>query len=156
MAVRIGLTSDQSKEVANELAVLLSNTYILYLKTQSFHWNVESQQFYALHLMFEEQYKDLGNAADEIAERIRSLGMPAPGSFKQFSELAAIAETTTNPSDEMMINQLLEDHETICQNIRTSLKKVQDTGDEGSADLIIDRLKMHEKTAWMLRSIRNI
>ncbi len=152
MAVKTGLASNQSKVVANELAVLLSNTYILYLKTQNFHWNVESKQFHSLHLMFEEQYEELSEAVDEIAERIRSLGYPTPGSFKQFSKLAEIKEETAVPADTKMIAQLLNDHELMCRILRTSISKVQKACDEASADLMIDRLKAHEKTAWMLRS----
>lgn len=146
------MTSNQSKQVADELAVLLSNTYILYLKTQNFHWNVVSKQFQALHAMFEGQYQELAAATDEIAERIRSLGFPAPGSFKQFSKLADVKEATDVPNDTQMLQQLLADHELICHTIRLSLAKVQKAGDEGSADLIIARLQAHEKTAWMLRS----
>jgi starvation-inducible DNA-binding protein len=152
MAIKTGLNGNQNKQVADELAVLLSNTYILYLKTQNFHWNVVSKQFHALHAMFEGQYEELASSADEIAERIRALGFPTPGSFKQFSKLAEIKEATDVPTDSQMIQQLLSDHELMCRNIRESIVKTQKAGDEGTADLMITRLKAHEKTAWMLRS----
>jgi starvation-inducible DNA-binding protein len=152
MATKIGLTDSQSKTVANELAKLLADNYFLYLKTQNFHWNVKSVHFHSLHLMFEGQYEELKVAIDEIAERIRALGLPTPASFKQFSKLSNIKEATNVLSANEMVSELLTDHETICRNIRASLKIVQKANDEGSADLMISRLQAHEKTAWMLRS----
>lgn len=147
-----GLSNTATKKVADELASTLANTYILYLKTQNFHWNVISKQFQSLHLMFENQYQDLADAADLLAEHIRALGHPAPGSFKQFSKLAEIEEATTVPSDTQMLSELLADNELLCRNLRASIKIAQESGDEGSADLMIARLQAHEKAAWMLRS----
>jgi starvation-inducible DNA-binding protein len=152
MAIKIGLTESQTKTVADELTKLLADTYFLYLKTQNFHWNVKSVHFHSLHLMFEGQYEELSDAVDLIAERIRALGQPTPASFKQFSKLTDIKEATEVPSGTQMVAQLLEDHETICRHLRTSLKIVQKANDEGTADLMIARLQAHEKTAWMLRS----
>ena len=152
MAIKTGLTDSQGKTVADELAKLLADSYFLYLKTQNFHWNVSSPQFHSLHLMFEGQYEELADAVDEIAERIRALGRPAPASFKQFSKLSDIKEATNVPTDKQMVAQLLADHESICRTLRSSLKIVQKAGDEGSADLMIARLQAHEKAAWMLRS----
>ncbi len=147
-----GLSNTASKAGAEQLGYTLANTYILYLKTQNFHWNVISKQFHALHILFESQYQDLADAADLLAEHIRALGHPAPGSFKQFIKIADIEEATDVPSDTQMISQLLEDHQLISRNLRKSIKIVQDAGDEGSADLMIQRLQAHEKAAWMLRS----
>lgn len=152
MAIKTGLTAGQYKIVAEQLAKLLADSYFLSLKTQNFHWNVESIHFHSLHLMFEAQYEELSEAIDEIAERIRALGHPTPASFKSFSKITDIKEVSSVPSSKEMLEQLLADHETICRNIRVSLKVVQKANDEGTADMMIARLMAHEKTAWMLRS----
>lgn len=149
---KIGLSNTATKTVAELLAHTLADSYFLYLKTQNFHWNVVSKNFHSLHLLFESQYKDLAEAVDDIAEHIRALGHPAPGSFKQFSKLTEIKESTHVPTDVQMISELLSDHELICRNFRNSIKIAQASGDEGSADLMITRLQAHEKAAWMLRS----
>ena len=152
MAIKTGLTESECKTVTDQLAKILADTYFLYLKTQNFHWNVTSKHFHSLHLMFESQYEELAAAIDEVAERIRALGKPTPATFKQFSKLTDINETTEIPSGMDMVAQLTADHETLCRNLRASLKIIQKTNDEGSADLLIIRLEAHEKTAWMLRS----
>lgn len=152
MAIKTGLSDAQSKTVAGELAKLLADSYLLYLKTQNFHWNVKSVHFHSLHLMFEGQYQELAEAVDVVAERIRALGHPTPATFKQFSKLSDIKEPLDVPTGPEMVTQLLADHETICRNLRASIKNVQKANDEGTADLMIARLQAHEKTAWMLRS----
>jgi len=152
MALKTGLALSQTTPVVNELAKLLADTYFLYLKTQNFHWNVTSTQFHSLHALFQSQYEELAEAIDDIAERIRALGHPAPASFKQFSKLAEIEEVTGVPTDAQMIAQLLADHELLCRNLRKSVEIAQKAGDEGTADSLIARLLAHEKTAWMLRS----
>jgi len=149
---KVSLSKTTTKRVAEVLAHTLADSYFLYLKTQGFHWNVVSKHFHALHLLFESQYTELAEAIDEIAERIRAIGHPAPGSFKQFSKLTEIKETTDTLTDVQMISNLLSDHELMCRNLRTSVKVAQNSGDEGSADLMISRLQAHEKAAWMLRS----
>lgn len=149
---KTGLSNAAAKTVVELLAQTLANSYFLYLKTQNFHWNVVSKNFHSLHLLFESQYQELAEAVDEIAEHIRALGHPAPASFKQFSKLADIEESTHVPNDVQMISELLSDHELICRNLRANIKVAQEVGDESSADLMISRLQAHEKAAWMLRS----
>ncbi|MCC2666333.1 MAG: ferritin-like domain protein DpsA family [Gammaproteobacteria bacterium] len=144
-------TPDTHK-VADELIHCLADTYLLYLKTQNFHWNVKGSQFYFLHKMFEEQYQALAIAVDDIAERIRALGCYTPASFSQFSNLSSLKEVTTELNAETMIEKLLQDHEIMIDHLTSIITKAQQAQDEGTADLLIQRLKEHEKTAWMLRS----
>jgi starvation-inducible DNA-binding protein len=132
---------------------LLSDTYILYLKTHNFHWNVTGPLFNTLHLMFETQYNELALAVDEIAERIRALGVPAPGSFAQFAELTSIPEETGVPAADEMIRQLVKDQETVVRTARTIFPTVEKASDQPTADLLTQRMQVHEKTAWMLRSL---
>ena len=146
------IKTPHAQKIADELAHFLADTYVLYLKTQNFHWNVKGPQFYFLHKMFEEQYQALALAVDEIAERIRSLGGYAPASFSQFSNLSSLKEVTTELNAETMIQKLLKDHEIMINHIATIISKTQKAQDEGTTDLLIQRLKEHEKTAWMLRS----
>jgi len=131
----------------------LADTYTIYLKTHNFHWNVTGPQFNTLHQMFEEQYTELAEAIDEIAERIRALGVQAPGSYAQFSELTSIEEETGTPSAEEMIKQLVTDLETVIRTARQVLPIADEANDEPSADLLTQRMQIHEKTAWMLRSM---
>jgi len=131
----------------------LADTYTIYLKTHNFHWNVTGPQFNTLHQMFEEQYTELAEAVDEIAERIRALGVQAPGSYAQFSELTSIEEETGTPSAEEMIKQLVTDLETVIRTARQVLPIADEANDEPSADLLTQRMQIHEKTAWMLRSM---
>jgi starvation-inducible DNA-binding protein len=139
-------------KVAEELGHFLADTYALYLKTQNFHWNVTGPLFHTLHKMFEEQYQDLGTAIDEIAERIRSLGAYAPASFSQFSQLTSLKEEKEKIDAAAMIDKLLNDHEIMAQHAVHLIATAQSADDEGTADLLIQRLKTHEKFAWMLRS----
>lgn len=142
-----------SKESAEGLSRVPANSYALYLKTHNFHWNVEGPRFRELHLMFEEQYTELAMAVDAIAERIRQLGSYAPGSFGQFARLAEVKDEDDVPTAEIMVCTLAEDHQVVGRSIRAVLTSAQDAGDEVTAGLLIDRLAVHEKTAWMLHSL---
>jgi starvation-inducible DNA-binding protein len=144
---------DSAKRVADGLSVLLAETYTLCLKTRSFHWNVQGPLEYSLKLMFEQQYTELASAIDLIAERIRALHFPAPGSFAQFRALSKIVEETGVPSASVMIAQLVEGHETLQRTAQMALSQAQDTGDPISANFLTLRAQLHEKTAWMLRSM---
>lgn len=147
------ISIDARKDIAQNLSRLLADTYSLQLKTHSFHWNVTGPQFSSLHLMFEDQYNQLWLAADEIAERIRALGLMAPGSYAQFAELTSVREESGAPEWKAMVAQLVEGHETLAETARATLRAAEELGDDASADLVTGRLKEHEKTAWMLRSI---
>ncbi len=152
MANKLGITEKNVKKVVEALSQILANTYVIYVKTQKFHWNVIDQRFYSLHKMFEEQYEQLAEALDEIAERIRMLEHPAPASMKDFLKLATIKETENNPGGQQMIRALLNDHEQIIREIRPWIAEFTDMHDDGSSDMLIGRIRAHEKTAWMLRS----
>lgn len=141
-----------SQETAKGLERLLADTYTLYLKTHNFHWNVTGPNFSSLHLMFEGQYTELALAVDAIAERIRALGFPAPGSYARFSELTTLEEATGVPKAEAMVAQLAADHEAITKSIKALWPVAEKDGDEGTLDLMTQRLSSHEKTAWMLNS----
>lgn len=151
--IDIGIAEDLRKSIADGLARLLADTYTLYLKTHGFHWNVTGPLFNTLHLMFEEEYLELATAVDTIAERIRALGFPAPGSYAQFAELASIREETAILSAEEMLRQLVRDQETVVRTARSIFPLVEQAHDEPSADLLTQRMQVHEKTAWMLRSL---
>ncbi len=153
MQVEIGIDADTRKEIADGLSRLLADTYTLYLKTHYFHWNVTGPMFQTLHLMFETQYTELALAVDLIAERIRALGFPAPGSYTQYSELSSIPETTTVPKATEMIKLLVEGQEAVCRTARSIYPIAAKASDEPTADLLTQRLQLHEKTAWMLRSL---
>lgn len=142
------------QKVSEELGHFLADTYTLYLKTQNFHWNVTGPFFYTLHKMFEEQYLELALALDEIAERIRSLGGYTPASFSQFCQLTSLKEEKGRTEATAMVEKLLKDHETLAQHAMHLIETAQAADDEGTADLLIQRLKAHEKFAWMLRSSR--
>lgn len=146
--INIGMSTKERENVGEKLNLILANTYLLYLKTQNFHWNVTGELFYSLHLMFEKQYEELADAADEIAERIRALGFHAPGSFAEFSKIATIKEKTVSDA-KAMIKELLHDHELMASLLRQDIDKISD---EITIDLMIKRTDAHEKTAWMLRS----
>ena len=152
MSTTLVLEHTACQKIAQHLAQWLADTYVLYLKTQNFHWNVVDPRFHSLHEMFEEQYKDLAEAVDEIAERIRILRIRTPASMKEFLEITTLQENEGPLSANDMIQQLLHDHETIANYLRPKISVIQKLGDEGSADLLIERLRVHEKTAWMLRS----
>ncbi len=151
--VNIGIEESARLEIAKGLSQVLSESYVLYLKTHGFHWNVTGPMFQTLHTLFETQYNELSLAVDEIAERIRAIGEFAPGSFAQFTNQSGIAEATDVPEAKEMIAQLLEGHEAIAASARQVVPVSEDAHDQASADLLIQRIQAHEKTAWMLRSL---
>jgi starvation-inducible DNA-binding protein len=153
MEINTGIPTDQRREIADGLSRLLADSYTLYLKTHNFHWNVTGPMFNTLHLMFEQQYTELATAVDEIAERIRALGFYAPGSYRQFSELSSIEEAGEIPSADGMIRQLVRDQETVVRTARALLPVAGDVNDEPTVDLLVGRMQVHEKAAWMLRSM---
>jgi len=153
LAIDIGIPERDRKKIAEGLSRLLADTYGLYLKTHSFHWNVEGPMFNTLHLMFMDQYTELWNALDEIAERIRSLGYPAPGTYRDFARLSKIEDTEGVPEAMEMVQLLVRGHETVARTARDVFKAADKGGDESTADLLTQRLQIHEKTAWMLRSL---
>lgn len=152
MDTNIGLEASVRQQIAHNISLLLADTYVLYAKTQNFHWNVIDPRFYSLHIFLEKQYEELAEALDEIAERIRMLGEHAPGNLKQFIEMTNLKEASQEINGDKMIKQLLDDHEAICAFIRKGIELASSLGDEGTADLLIQRLRAHEKHAWMLRS----
>jgi len=152
MKVDIGINEQDRIEIAQGLKHLLADSYTLYLQTHNFHWNVTGPQFRELHLMFEEHYTELATAVDEIAERIRTLGEIAPGTYKVFSELSSISEVEGVPAAKEMIEILVRSHEQVVKTSREVLKLAQEAEDESTASLVSDRMREHEKTAWMLRS----
>ncbi|MEP1741639.1 MAG: Dps family protein [Kangiellaceae bacterium] len=151
--INIGINQQDRESVAQSIKHLLADTYTLYLQTHNFHWNVTGNQFRELHLMFEEQYNELAIAVDDIAERIRTLGVAAPGTYKLFAELSSIQEVEGIPEAKQMVEILNHSHETVVRTCRKALKIAQNADDESSAALISDRMRIHEKTAWMLRSL---
>lgn len=153
MKIDIGISDKDRKEIAAGLSKLLADSYTLYLKTHNFHWNVTGPMFTTLHTLFEQQYTELAAAVDEIAERIRALGIVAPGSYKQFGELSSIKEETGSPSAEDMIRQLVEGQEAVVKTARGVFPIVEKANDEPTADLLTQRMQLHEKNAWMLRSL---
>lgn len=141
------------KEIAEGLSRLLADTYTLYLKTQGFHWNVTGTMFWSLHDMFEEEYEELREAVDEIAERIRALGHPAPASFAEFAELSSISDEEGAVEDGLdMVRRLLAGHETAIGTARDVVEAAESAGDYATADMATERIESHEKTAWMLRA----
>lgn len=153
MQIDIGISESDRKTIADGLSKLLADTYTLYLKTHSFHWNVTGPQFNTLHNMFMLQYTELWNALDLIAERIRALGHFAPGSYGQYAALTSIKEEPGVPKANDMLKQLVEGHETVARTARGIFPAAEAGGDESTADLLTQRLQIHEKTAWMLRSM---
>ncbi|WP_144391829.1 Dps family protein [Pleionea sediminis] len=151
-SIDIGINEKDRIRVADSIKKLLADSYTLYLQTHNFHWNVTGPQFRELHLMFEEHYTELAEAVDEIAERIRTLGVAAPGTYKAFSDLSSIKEVDGVPNAEEMVAILTESHEQVVKTCRDSLKVAQEADDESSIALISDRMRVHEKTAWMLRA----
>lgn len=138
--------------VAGELARLLADSYTVYTKTHGFHWNVTGPMFSTLHTLFEQQYTELALAVDEIAERIRAVGEPAPGSYAEFSRLASVKEVVGKRTAEQMIRELIADQESICEAARRVVAAAEAAGDAASADLGVRRIDTHQKNAWMLRS----
>jgi starvation-inducible DNA-binding protein len=148
-----GMSEPQRKDVVGALAKVLADTSVLYFKTHGFHWNVEGPRFLGLHTLFETHYRDMWNAIDIIAERIRALGMPAPGSYGQLMELSCLEEQRAIPSADDMLRELTEGHEAVMLTLRNALATAQDAGDEATAGVLATRLEAHEKAAWMLSSL---
>jgi starvation-inducible DNA-binding protein len=151
--INIGISRVDREEIVAGLSKLLADTYTLYLKTHNFHWNVTGPMFQTLHLMFETQYNELALAVDLIAERIRALGAPAPGSYREFARLSSIREAEGVPKAPEMIRQLVEGQESVVRTARAVFPAVDRASDEPTADLLTQRMQVHEKTAWMLRSL---
>ena len=153
MELDIGIEKSQREAIAAGLSRLLADSYTLYLKTHNYHWNVTGPQFNTLHQMFEQQYTELAAAVDEIAERIRALGVTAPGSYSAFAELTNVAEGTGAENAEEMIRQLVLGQEAVVRTSREVFPAAEDANDEPTADLLTQRMQIHEKNAWMLRSM---
>ncbi len=153
MQINIGIEAEQRQQIAAGLSRVLADSYTLYLKTHNFHWNVTGPMFQTLHTMFETQYNELALAVDLIAERIRALGMPAPGTYKQFAALSSIAEEDGVPSAQDMIKLLVNGHEAAARTSREVFKVAEGANDQSTCDLLTQRMQVHEKTAWMLRSL---
>lgn len=150
--IDIGINQQDRESIADGLKKLLADSYTLYLQTHNFHWNVTGPQFRELHLMFEEHYTELAVAVDDIAERIRTLGVAAPGTYKSFAQLSSVEEVEGVPSAGTMVELLTKGHEQVVKTAREVLKVAQNADDESTASLVSDRMRIHEKTAWMLRA----
>lgn len=153
VAVNIGINADDRTKVAGELSRVLADSYTLYLMTHNFHWNVTGPMFNTLHAMFMDQYTELWQALDEIAERIRSLGHFAPGTYAEFNKLSSIEEPTSVPDANGMITMLLGANEAVARTVRAAFECADAVNDQPTADILTQRLDVHEKTAWMLRSL---
>ncbi|PLZ89526.1 Dps family protein [Fischerella thermalis] len=153
LPVNIGIDETNRAKIAEGLSRLLADTYTLYLKTHNFHWNVTGPMFQTLHLMFEQQYTELAMAVDLIAERIRALGYPAPGTYSEFAQLSSIPETSGVPKATDMIRLIVEGQEAVVRTARSIFPILEEVNDEPTADLLTQRMQVHEKTAWMLRSL---
>lgn len=156
MTMDIGIAQEDRKIIVDGLSRLLADTYVLYLKTHNFHWNVSGPMFRTLHLMFEEQYTELAGAVDSIAERIRALGFPAPGTYSVYAQLSSIPEPEGVPSAEQMIQQLVEGQEAVVRTARGLFPQLERVSDEPTADLLTQRMQVHEKAAWMLRVLLEV
>jgi|SRR5690554_46155 len=153
MNIDIGIEKSTRDAIAKELSKVLADSYSLYLKTHNYHWNVTGPMFQTLHLMFEEQYTEMAGAVDELAERIRQLGFPAPGTFKQFNALSVIEEDDEIPNATGMIANLCEANEVVARTSRAAFSIAEKANDQPTCDLLTQRMQVHEKTAWMLRSM---
>jgi starvation-inducible DNA-binding protein len=153
--IDIGISTSDRRKIADGLSHFLADAFTLYLKTHNFHWNITGPMFNSLHLMFETQYNELALAVDLIAERIRALDMPAPGSYSQFSKLSSIKEETGVPDWKEMVKQLVEGQEAVVRTARKLFPAVDAAHDEPTADLLTQRMQVHEKNAWMLRALLN-
>ena len=153
MEINTGISAQQRAAIVQELSKLLADTYVLYLKTHSFHWNVEGPMFQTLHQMFMEQYTETWNAIDLIAERIRSLGEYAPGTYREYARLTRIKETEGVPRAEEMIRLLIDGQEAVVRTAREALAVADEANDQPTLDLLTQRMQVHEKNAWMLRSL---
>jgi len=152
MDVDIGIDEGARKDLAEGLSKLLADTYALYLKTHMYHWNVTGTSFHSLHVMFEEQYLEMRDAVDVIAERIRALGSFAPGSYSEFARLASVPDEEGVPAAQEMIQRLCDGHELLVRAARPLVAEADRAGDVATADLVTQRITIHEKTVWMLRS----
>ena len=153
MDINIGLSLEQRQDIAGHLSSLLADSYTLYLKTHNYHWNVTGPQFNTLHAMFEQQYTELAVAVDDIAERIRSLGIPAPGSYREFAERTSVEEAVGGEDANEMLRQLVIGQETAARTARRGFPAAEQANDQPTADLLTQRMQIHEKNAWMLRSM---
>jgi starvation-inducible DNA-binding protein len=153
LAIDIGISEKERAAIATGLSRLLADTYTLYLKTHNFHWNVTGPMFQTLHLMFEQQYNELALAVDLIAERVRTLGFPAPGTYREFAAVTSIQEAAGVPSAEEMIRQLVAGQEAVVRTARAAFPIADEANDQPTLDLLTQRMQTHEKTAWMLRSL---
>ena len=153
MAIEIGINPQDRKAIAQGLSHLLADTYTLYLKTHNFHWNVTGPMFQTLHLMFETQYNELALAVDLVAERIRALGHPAPGSYADYAKLSSIKEAKGVPPASKMIAELVAGQEAVVRTARQVFPVAEKASDQPTMDLLTQRMQLHEKTAWMLRSL---
>jgi starvation-inducible DNA-binding protein len=153
ITIDIGISETDRAAIAAGLSRLLADSYTLYLQTHNFHWNVTGPMFQTLHVMFETHYTELALAVDSIAERIRSLGMHAPGTYSEFQRLSSIEEVAGVPKAKEMIQLLVLGHEAVVRTARSIFPVVESAADEASADLLTQRIQLHEKTAWMLRSL---
>lgn len=151
--IDIGISEEHREQIAHGLKRLLADSYTLYLQTHNFHWNVVGPRFRELHLMFEEHYTELALAVDDIAERIRTLDVPAPGTYKEFAKLSAIEEVDGVPEAAAMVDILTKGHEQVVKTCREVLKMADEGNDESTLALVSDRMRIHEKTAWMLRAL---
>lgn len=151
--IDIGISEKHREDISKGLSHFLADTYTLYLKTHNFHWNVTGPMFQTLHGMFEKQYADLATAVDDIAERIRALGMKAPASYQDFMKLTSIKENLSDLGAMQMVSELVAGHEQVVKTARGLFSMVNEAHDEPTADILIQRLRVHEKTAWMLRSL---
>ena len=151
--IDIGIPPEQRSAIARSLSHLLADEYTLYLKTHNFHWNVTGPMFNTLHLMFEQHYNEAALAVDLVAERIRALGHPAPGTYQQYAELSSIREERGVPAAMEMVRLLVKGHEACAKTARAAFPTAEDAGDEPTCDLLTQRMQLHEKTAWMLRSL---
>lgn len=153
MDINIGIPAEDRKAIADGLARLLADSYTLYLKTHNYHWNVKGPMFQTLHLLFETHYNELALAVDLIAERIRALGFPAPGTYVEFMKLTSIKESVGVPTAKEMIADLVGGQEAVVRTARSIFPQVNQVSDEPTADLLTQRMQLHEKNAWMLRSL---
>ncbi|MDQ3003508.1 MAG: DNA starvation/stationary phase protection protein [Fibrobacterota bacterium] len=153
MQIDIGIGEKERTDIADGLSKVLADTYTLYLKTHNYHWNVTGPMFQTLHLMFEGQYNELALAVDLVAERIRALGLPAPGTYEDFARLASIKEEAGVPGAQDMIKKLVQGHEAVVRTSRSVFPVAEKSSDQPTMDLLTQRMQVHEKTAWMLRSL---
>lgn len=152
-AIEIGISTKDRAAISDALSKVLADSFVLYLKTHNYHWNVTGPMFQTLHIMFMDQYTELWNALDEIAERIRSLGFPAPGTFKEFQRLSSMKEAEGTLSADGMIRDIIAGQDAVTRSARAALKVANDADDQPTVDIMVQRLQIHEKNAWMLRSL---